>query len=130
VNLSTQLVNDYGISWPRTAVMDADDGLAYGESGADGGNDGAAYGAVDEAAEDGAEVNENAVAAFSLRCDSLKLIWMAVSSIYNYKKDQYGVVKINSMGMRVSVETAAKSMQAHVFINKDRCVEAALCSDS
>jgi hypothetical protein len=108
--------------------MDADDGIAYGEVGADGDGDGdgAAYGAADGAPEDGAEVNVNAVAAFSLRCDSLKLVWMAVSSIYNYKKDQYGVVKINGMGMRISVETAAKSMQAHVFINKDRCVEAAL----
>lgn len=65
-------------------------------------------------------------ASFSLRSDTLKLVLMAVSSVYNGKKDQYGVVKINQMGVRILVETAAKSMQAHVFINRDRCI--ALCA--
>ena len=66
--------------------------------------------------------DDSAPASFSLRCDSLKLMLMAVSSVYNSKRDQYGVVKVNPLGMSVSVETAAKSMQAEVMMKYDRYV--------
>ena len=68
-----------------------------------------------------APLDSTEAASFSLRSDTLKLVLAAVSSVYNGKKDQYGVVKVNHMGVRILVETAAKSMQANVFVNRDRC---------
>ncbi len=69
-------------------------------------------------------VVRSGLAAFSLRCDTVRLLLMAVSAVYPHRRDAYGVVKANAVGIRINVETAAKSMQAHVFINRDRCVRA------
>ena len=85
-------------------------------------DDGGNAGDVDDGGDVRGGVRGEAAASFSLRSDSLKLMLMAVSAIVNGsgKKDQFGVVKVGTMGVRILVETAAKSMQAHVFINRDR----------
>lgn len=58
-----------------------------------------------------------------LRFDNLKLLFLAVSAVYSHKKEQYGLVKVNKLGLRINVETAAKSMQASVLLRAERMTD-------
>ena len=59
---------------------------------------------------------ESSSATFLVKVDSIKLLVQMISAVWNMKKDQYGVLTVNQMGMRVSVETAAKSMHASAYM--------------
>lgn len=65
------------------------------------------------------EGGERELSEFEVRLDSVKLIFAMVSAVYNLKKDQYGVVSVNSKGMRISVESAARSLHATAYLNRD-----------
>ena len=79
-------------------------------------------GAAGDADDDAAGGEASTASSFSMRSDSLKLLLMAVSSVHNGKRDQYGIVRVSHLGLRINVETAAKSMQATVFVSRERCV--------
>ncbi|RYG53955.1 hypothetical protein EON66_07810 [archaeon] len=61
----------------------------------------------------------DALAKFSARCDSVKLLFAMVSSIHNMKKDQYAVLRLHAKGLRISIESTAKCMHATAYMNRE-----------